>query len=240
MNAYIGCSGWSYKSWKPIFYPPTLPAKNYFTYYATQFKTVEVNSTFYHFPTEKAVHTWVQQTPSNFRFTLKASREITHTRRMNQVQGLLTNLYGLADILQDKLGCFLFQFPPSFRYTEDHLSQILEQLDPNYKNVLEFRHASWWHPELIDAIQASQLIFCTVNGFSLPKKLVVTDNVAYIRFHGDPIYTGCYTKQELLHWAEQIQSEKIKELWVYFNNTIHAHAIKNATDLKDFLKPVLP
>jgi uncharacterized protein YecE (DUF72 family) len=233
---YIGCSGWSYRDWKSTFYPEKLPAKDYFSYYATRFKTVEVNSTFYHFPTSKTVHTWAQQTPSDFKFTLKVSREITHIKRMGQVQELLTNFYGLAEILQDKLGCFLFQFPPSFKFTGDNLTRIIEHLDPCYKNVLEFRHASWWNPEVIDIIQENHLIFCTVSGFSLPEKLTLTDKVAYLRFHGDPVYSGCYTQQELLYWAQQIKVEGAKELWVYFNNTMYAHAIQNATDLESILK----
>lgn len=235
MNAYIGCSGWSYKNWKPAFYPPTLPVKNYFNYYANCFKTVEINNTFYKFPNPQTVHTWAQQTPPDFKFSLKVSREITHIKRMSQVEILLRSFYELADILQEKLGCFLFQFPPSFKFTGENLARIIEQLDPGYKNVLEFRHASWWHPEVIDMIQENHLIFCTVSGFSLPEKLTITDKIAYIRFHGDPIYTGCYTEQELLHWAQQIKVEKVKELWVYFNNTMHTHAIQNAIALKHLL-----
>ncbi|MHB9147420.1 MAG: DUF72 domain-containing protein [Candidatus Amoebophilus sp.] len=233
---YIGCSGWSYKNWKSVFYPPTLSSKNYFAYYATHFKTVEVNSTFYHFPTSKTAHTWVQQTPSDFRFTLKVSREITHLKRMHQVRELLNNFYGLSDTLKDKLGCFLFQFPASFRFTPEHLERILEQLDPCYRNVLEFRDSSWWHPEIIRILQEHHIICCTVSGFGLPEDLNITDKAAYIRLHGYPIYTGCYSEQELVNWAQKIKVEQIKELWVYFNNTMHGHAIQNASELKKLLE----
>lgn len=232
MEVYIGCSGWSYQDWKGIFYPTNLPARNYLSYYASHFNTLEVNSTFYHFPTEKSVHAWHQQVPNAFKFSLKVSRLITHTQRMKQVQEPLQQFYGLQEILQDKLGYFLFQFPASFRFSEYNMDQLLRQVDPHYNNVVEFRHPSWWKSEVVRRLQQRNIIFCTVSGFGLPEELMVTNGVAYIRFHGEPIYAGCYTEEALSHWAHQVKKARLTQLWVYFNNTMYAHAVSNAITLR--------
>jgi uncharacterized protein YecE (DUF72 family) len=232
MKAYIGCSGWSYPSWKEVFYPPDVMARNYLAYYASHFSTVEVNSTFYRFPTIKTVRSWANQVPDYFKFSLKASRLITHMKRMRQVQEPLHRLYGLQDILQDKVGYFLFQFPANFHFTAHNLEQILTHLDPIYKNVLEFRHASWWCPEAVSTLQENHLTFCTVSGLDVPTDLMLTQGVAYIRFHGDSSYAASYSEQALSTWAHQIQGSNVQELWVYFNNTSYAHAVSNAITLK--------
>jgi uncharacterized protein YecE (DUF72 family) len=229
MLTYIGCSGWFYKDWKNIFYPEDLPVHHYFSYYTLYFNTVEVNSTFYHFPTDKTVESWIKKAPKNFKFSFKVSREITHIKKMKEVQELLTNFYGLQGILQHNLGCFLFQFPPSLKFTKYNLEQILSQLDPRYKNVLEFRHPSWWASEAINSIKEKNIIFCTVSGFGLPENLIVTNGMAYIRFHGKPAYAGCYTEHALSSWAAQVRRSGLKELYAYFNNTITTHAVKNAS-----------
>lgn len=232
MKVYIGCSGWSYPSWKGVFYPPDLGSSDYLAYYAHRFNTVEVNSTFYHFPAAQTVQSWVSQVPDDFKFSLKVSRLITHTKRMQQVQEPLHRFYGLQDILQDKVGCFLFQFPANFHFTAHNLEQILTHVDATYKNVLEFRHASWWCPEAINSLQGKRLIFCTVSGFNVPTALTVSQGVSYIRFHGDSSYVASYSDQALSNWAHQIQESGAQELWAYFNNTTYAHAISNATVLK--------
>lgn len=232
MKVYIGCSGWSYPSWKEVFYPHDLRSRDYLAYYASRFSTVEINSTFYHFPTAPTVQSWTNQVLDGFKFSLKANRLITHMKRMRQVQEPLYRLYGLQDILQDKVGCFLFQFPANFHFTAHNLEQILIHLDPTYKNVLEFRHASWWNTEVMDSLQENHLTFCTVSGLDVPTDLMVAHGVAYIRFHGDASYAASYSEQALSAWAHQIQASNVQELWVYFNNTTYAHAVSNAITLK--------
>lgn len=233
MKVYIGCSGWSYPSWKGVFYPHDLMSGGYLAYYASHFSTVEVNSTFYHFPTTQTVQSWRNQVPDNFKFSLKASRLITHMKKMSQVQEPLHRLYGLQDILQEKVGCFLFQFPPNFHFTAHNLEQLLTHLDPTYKNVLEFRHASWWCPEVIDHLQENHLTLCTVSGLEVPTDLTVTHEVAYIRFHGDSSYAASYSEQALSSWAHQVQRANVQEFWAYFNNTAQAHAVSNAIALQE-------
>lgn len=237
-NTYfnIGCSGWSYKDWNGAFYPQNLSAQNHLFYYATHFKTVEINNTFYRFPTDKTVQSWSKKVPENFQFSLKVSRLITHVKKLKQTQDLLKRFYGFQNILQNKLGCFLFQFPESFKLTEDNLGRLVSCLAPQYKNVVEFRHPSWWNSSAIETLKEANIIFCTVSGFNLPNTLTKTLGTAYIRFHGDPPYTSCYSKEVLLRWADKIKAAQLKECWVYFNNTSHAYAVQNAKMLETYLR----
>ncbi|OJW72113.1 MAG: hypothetical protein BGO68_01145 [Candidatus Amoebophilus sp. 36-38] len=236
MLTYIGCSGWFYKDWKNIFYPEDLPVHNYFPFYTTYLNTVEINSSFYHFPRDKTVELWRKKAPPNFKFSFKVGREITHIKKMKHVQEVILKFYRFHDLLQDNLGCFLFQFPPSFKFTKYNLELILSQLDPCYKNVLEFRHSSWWTPEVINSIQEKNIIFCTVSGFGLPENLIVTNGMTYLRFHGKPTYVGCYTEQELSKWAARVKRLGLKELYAYFNNTMAAHAVENASLFRRLLQ----
>lgn len=232
---YIGCSGWSYKYWEGVFYPDDLSPQKYLSYYANYFRTVEVNNTFYRFPTEEAVFSWAKLVPKEFRFSLKVSRYVTHVKRMKQAQEPLRRFYGLQEDLQDKMGCFLFQFPETFKFTEENLERLLSQLDPAYKNVVEFRHYSWWALKIIKTLQEANIAFCSVSGLGLPEDLIVTKGCAYIRFHGDPAYASCYTDQEISHWADKIKGAGVKELWAYFNNDAHAYAVQNAKRLEQLL-----
>ncbi|OJW50251.1 MAG: hypothetical protein BGO67_02685 [Alphaproteobacteria bacterium 41-28] len=229
---YIGCSGWYYKEWKGIFYPPNLPQQNYFSYYATHFNTVEINNTFYHFPNQKTVQLWYQQTPKNFKYSIKASRYITHIKKFKDVQEPLKHIYGLSNTLDEKMGCFLFQFPRHFCFAKERLDQILSQLDTKQKNVIEFRHPSWWVPQVISALESANVIFCSVSGFDLPQEFIIINNCAYIRFHGVPAYRGSYLERALSEWIQQINKSHLKELWVYFNNTFHGYAVQNAFEFR--------
>lgn len=236
MVTYIGCSGWFYRDWKNIFYPEDLPMYNYLPFYTSYFNTVEINSSFYYFPRDKTIELWRKRALHNFKFSFKVGREITHIKKMRQVQELIPQFYRLHDILQDNLGCFLFQFPPSFKFTKYNLELILSQLNPCYKNVLEFRHPSWWQPEAINSIKEENIIFCTVSGFGLPENIIVTNGIAYMRLHGKPAYSGYYTEQTLSKWAARIKRLELKELYAYFNNTVSAHAVTNASLFRRLLQ----
>jgi uncharacterized protein YecE (DUF72 family) len=127
------------------------------------------------------------------------------------------------------MGCFLFQFPPSFRYSPARLARIVEQLDSKFRNVVEFRHKSWWNAKVFNAFRERGIIFCSCSGPRLPDELVMTTPDVYIRFHGTKRwYRHDYTSDELRRWAERIQAAKPKRVWAYFNNDRDAHAIKNA------------
>jgi uncharacterized protein YecE (DUF72 family) len=143
----------------------------------------------------------------------------------------------IADILGDRMGCFLFQLPPSYRYTKTRLNDIVSQLDPARRNVVEFRHASWWNEEVYSAFRKAGIIFCSCSGPRLPDKLIRTADEVYVRLHGPKRwYRHDYSKDELSGWADRIKASGAKRAWIYFNNDNDAHAPKNATALRRMLK----
>lgn len=230
---YIGCSGWYYTEWKGIFYPDVLKEKDFFAFYANVFNTVEINSTFYHFPTEKTVHKWYVQAPKNFKYSLKIPRSITHYRDQDDTLETIKKFYGLSTILKEKTGCFLFQFPRSFIFSEKNLDIFLSFIDGDHKNVVEFRHPSWWNNGVVEALKAKSVTFCIVSGFPVPEDILSTTDRIYIRFHGDTSYKRAYRDQEIRSWATALQSHT--EEWIYFNNTYKGHAPLNAMKMQEFL-----
>src|SRR5512138_3176238 len=142
----------------------------------------------------------------------------------------------IADILGERMGCFLFQLPPSFRYTKARLASIVSQLDPLRRNVVEFRHKSWWNEEVYSAFREAGIIFCSCSGPRLPDELVRTVDEVYVRLHG-PVrwYRYDYSEEELSNWAERINASGAQRAWIYFNNDNDARAPTNAKALQGLL-----
>lgn len=176
MNYFLGCSGYYYNHWKGLFYPETRPKTKWLQYYAQSFSTVEINNTFYWFPTEHFLQDWYNKTPQNFKFTIKANRSITHTRKFHNTQDLTKRFYELASLLKDKLLCVLFQLPPFMHKNLELLETIASQMDPKVVNVLEFRHESWWSSDVYALMERYGLVFCSVSASELPDDLVVTSD----------------------------------------------------------------
>jgi uncharacterized protein YecE (DUF72 family) len=227
---HIGCSGWFYWHWRNIFYPDSMPTSAWFNHYAGRFKTVELNAPFYSWPTVNTVNTWRKQAGRRrFVYTVKVSELITHTRRFEDCAELIKDFGYIADLLGPYMGCFLFQCPPSERYSPEKLRLILSQLDPCRRNVVEFRHASWWKDEVFSAFRETGTIFCSCSGPRLPDTLVKTADEIYVRFHGTrQWYRHDYTKEELAIWASRIRESVPTQVWAYFNNDRDGYAIKNA------------
>lgn len=232
---YIGCSGWSYPEWKGPFYPENLASQNFFPYYADHFETVEVNSTFYRFPSLKTVQGWYKKSSPHFKYSLKVNKLITHLRFFEEINKPLTEFYGLSTLLKEKMGCFLFQFPRTFTYTPHNLDRLLCHLKKEFKNAVEFRHESWWNSEVFKAFESENLIFCTVNGMDLPEELMLLGDKVYMRFHGNKSYNHSYEKKVLNAWSQKMKNLSCKETWIYFNNTRHAYAPLNALQFKSLL-----
>jgi uncharacterized protein YecE (DUF72 family) len=237
-QVFVGCSGWFYWHWRGLFYPENLPTKDWFSYYATHFKTVELNAPFYSWPTVASVKSWLRQAGrKQFVYTVKASELITHTKRFTGTKELVKDFGLIADLLGARMGCFLFQLPPSFDYTPARLKAILSQLDLKRRNVVEFRHKSWWNEKTYAAFRKAGAIFCSCSGPRLPDELIKTADDMYVRFHGtSKWYRHDYTKEELAVWAERIKKSKARRVWVYFNNDREGFAIKNAKQLTKLLK----
>ena len=234
---FIGCSGWSYDEWQGKFYPPDLPKSRRFGFYAETFNTVELNYPFYHFPKPETVRKWYRESPPGFRFTLKVNRSITHIRRFNDVGRLLRDFYRLGELLQEKMGCFLFQLPPSMKYTPESLQRVLDRLSRETHNVVEFRHRSWFCETVYEAFRHAKVTFCIVSAPRLPDEVVRTADDVYVRFHGTRRwYADNYREEELRRWADRLSRLGARTLWAYFNNDVNAYAPHNALTLRGLLE----
>jgi uncharacterized protein YecE (DUF72 family) len=231
---FIGCSGWYYWHWRNCFYPDTIPGSKWFDYYASKFNTVELNAPFYSWPTLGTVKTWLRQAGRRkFVYAIKVCQLITHTKRFVRCKDLIRDFGLIADLLGDRFGCFLFQLPPSFKYSAAALKRIVSSLDPSRRNVVEFRHKSWWNPRVYDAFRDAGVIFCSTSGPRLPDELIKTADEIYVRFHGTTRwYRHDYTKEELAIWVQRIRASGAKRVWAYFNNDRDGYAIKNARELR--------
>jgi uncharacterized protein YecE (DUF72 family) len=235
-SAFVGCSGWRYWKWRDSFYTD-VPQPDWFEHYLKNFDTVEINASFYSWPTVAAVQAW-RRAPGkkNFVYTVKVCELITHIKKFKGTKTLVRDFGMIADILGDRMGCFLFQLPPSYRYTKTRLNDIVSQLDPARRNVVEFRHASWWNEEVYAAFRKAGIIFCSCSGPRLPDELIRTADEIYVRLHGPKRwYRHDYSKEELTEWATRIRASGAKRAWVYFNNDNDAHAPKNAVALRRVL-----
>jgi uncharacterized protein YecE (DUF72 family) len=238
LDCFLGCSGFYYNHWRGIFYPEKLPKTQWLNFYTRQFNTVEINATFYRFPTEQLLQGWYNKTPGDFRFTVKANRLITHTRKFHNSQDTTKRFYQTLSVLKEKLACVLFQLPPFMQKNLSLLKTIADQMNPQVVNVLEFRHESWWNSEVYDFMRETGLVFCCVSSSELPEDLVKTCDTVYVRFHGkNGMYFGDYPDAELQTWAQKIRKADPKQVYCYFNNDVNAYAPKNSLTLKKLLNP---
>jgi uncharacterized protein YecE (DUF72 family) len=234
----VGCSGWFYWHWRESFYPSNLPTSAWFSHYASRYGTVELNAPFYAWPTIKTVESWVRQTAGRqFVYTVKVCELITHLKRFQGTKTLIKDFCHIADILGQRMGCFLFQLPPSFTYSPGRLRNIVSQLDSSRRNVVEFRHRSWWNKKVFSAFRDHGIIFCSCSGPRLPEELIKTAEDVYIRFHGvRQWYRHDYTSAELTAWATKIKESGARNVFAYFNNDRDGFALSNARSLLRLLK----
>jgi uncharacterized protein YecE (DUF72 family) len=236
-GVFVGCSGWFYWKWSGLFYPSELPTSRWFSYYSDRFDTVEINASFYSWPTVATVKAWLRQPRErDFVYTVKVCELITHVKEFKGTKVLVRDFGYIADILGDRMGCFLFQLPPSFHYTRARLNSIVRQLDPARRNVVEFRDASWWNESVYSAFRDHGIIFCSCSGPNLPDKLVRTADDVYLRLHGpERWYRHDYSGDELAIWAEKLNGSGAGRIWVYFNNDYGGFAPRNARKMRELL-----
>lgn len=236
MKIHVGTSGWSYPGWRSRFYPPEIKPSDWLEHYASHFDTVEINMTFYRSPRPETLQGWAARTPPDFLFTLKANRQITHLKKLRKVEHDLQHLAYLARQLRGKAGCLLYQLPPSLTRDLELLESFLNILPAGFRQVIEFRHPSWYDPDVFELLSRSGTTFCVVSSSRVPPEVVVTAPVAYFRFHGlTGGYRYRYTDEELKKWAESVRNCGASEVFVYFNNDYQAHAVYNALKLKELL-----
>ena len=237
MVKFIGCSGFHYEDWKKTFYPEDITKKEWLPYYADHFRTVEINTSFYSLPSEETLKNWHRQTPRHFKFAMKGSRYVTHQKKLvndkNMREGV-KKFYRRVEKLKGKLGCVLWQLPGNLHRNDKKLADFCSVLSTNFKNIVEFRHTSWFDEEVYKILKKNDVGFCILSAPDpLPETLTVTTKTAYIRFHGkNEWYDYNYYKKELKAWADKIKSIKAERVYCYFNNDAKAQAVKNAAFLK--------
>lgn len=234
---YLGCSGWSYDHWISEFYPRRLERNQWLSYYSKKFNSVEINMSFYRFPWPNMVKGWYNKTPTNFKLTFKANRQITHVKKLRNVKTLINRFYKLTDLTKEKLGCILFQFHPQIKYDKKLLNNFIKQLNNNYNNVIEFRNHSWFNDECYEILKKNNIIYCIVSSPKFPEDFKATANIVYLRLHGrEGWYRYNYSNKELKDIVLNLKKLKCKDLYVYFNNDNNAYAIKNCLQLKKILR----
>jgi len=202
MNIKVGTSGWAYKEWRGSFYPSEFPARRMLRYYAEHFPTVEVNNSFYRIPTEKVLAGWAEQVPSDFQFVMKASRRITHYKRLNNEDRSLEYFCQAVNPLGQRLGPTLFQLPPTFNKDAGRLREFIASLPRRWRAAMEFRHESWFDTQIFELLRDRDIALVAVDedertGGGAP--LVTTAGWGYVRLRRTD-----YSAERLLDWASRI------------------------------------
>ncbi|MCU1299476.1 MAG: hypothetical protein JWO91_3754 [Acidobacteriaceae bacterium] len=234
----IGTSGWHYQHWRGDFYPADLPPKQMFSWYARQFDTVEINNTFYRLPTEDALLNWKKLAPPGFLFAVKGSRFITHMKRLTDPEKSVELFFSRVELLGKTLGPILFQLPPKWRANAERLDQFLQILPRQRRYVMEFRDESWYAPEIYALLRRHGVAMCIHDLHGVQSPTEITTDFTYVRFHGTTgKYQGNYENGILQDWAKRIKSwaQELSHIFVYFNNDVGGHAIRNAQSIAEML-----
>jgi uncharacterized protein YecE (DUF72 family) len=232
----IGCSGWQYKDWRERFYPKGCAQRNWLEYYSRTFDTVEVNSTFYRLANRDAVARWLEQTPEDFVFALKASRYMTHIKRLADLPESMERYYDRIEPLVEspKLGPIVWQLPPNYKRDDERLRYALGQL-PAGRHCFEFRHETWFVPEVYEMLREFRVALVIGDHPQRPwQAYEMTTDWTFVRFHyGARGRRGNYSKTELETWAKRIEQwRRNVEVFAYFNNDWEGFAIENGRWLK--------
>ncbi len=235
-KVHIGTSGWSYPHWKENFFPKELKSTDWLHYYAGYFSTVEINTTFYHLPRETTVKNWYAQVPDDFRFSIKASRYITHRKLLKDCKNSLELFYKVIKDFKEKTGPILFQLPPYFRYSKERLVEFCALLDHDHQYVFEFRHDTWYVDEVYDILSKNKIALCItdLNGHLTPEEF--TSNFTYIRLHGPKkAYEGSYGPKGISMWKNKIEKWALdKSVYCYFDNDEKGFAVQDADTMQHF------
>lgn len=236
MAVLVGTSGWQYDDWRGRFYPKDLPKSEWLPYFSRSFPTVEVNNTFYQLPKEETFVAWREATADGFLVTVKASRYITHIRRLRDCRDPVRLLWSRCRRLGKKLGPVLFQLPPNLQADVGLLRGFLRLLPESMRPAFEFRHQSWANEETHEALDAAgcALVLADRPGARVPT--VITGGWSYIRFHQGGVLGPGYSRAKLRRWADRITEMPSRDTFVYFNNDTGGAAVRDAMTLTELLR----
>ena len=231
----IGTSGWTYEHWLGRFYPEKrATSESALRQYARVFRSVEVNASFYRMPSERAMQSWLADTPDDFVFAAKTSRFITHRKRLTEPEIHIPIFFGRIFGLKPKLGPLLIQLPPNFRANLARLEAFLDLL-PRHRYALEFRHESWWTEEVFAVLQARNVAFCLYHLAGRETPEIATADFVYVRLHGPgAAYQGSYDDATLRRWRRKLEAWRGegRDVYVYFDNDEKAYAAEDARRLQ--------
>lgn len=246
----VGTSGWSYGHWRDgVFYPAGMHENEWLRYYATRFRTVEINATFYRMPTQHAVELWRDEVPDDFIFAVKGSRYITHIKRLKDVAEAVGTFMERVGHLRHKLGLVLWQLPPQSKRDDERLARFLELLPGRIpgrareggqgplRHAVEFRDESWYDGRVLGILRDAGAALVNASGDRLPPKMEPTADFVYARFHGTRRYHGEYAEPALEPWVSYFASQMTqgRDIWAYFNNDAQGHAPRDAVRLERML-----
>jgi uncharacterized protein YecE (DUF72 family) len=247
-NVFLGTSGWSYKEWIGPFY--SKEDKSMLRAYTKVFKTAEIDSTFYRYPSKGTVMGWTRYSPEGFTFTAKLPGLITHDKKLNMSAGIEQDLQRFLELMEPlslggKLGCILIQLPPKFSYEPKELEDFFKILPGHVRFAVEFRHQSWMRLETWVLLEKYQVAYAIVDEPLLPSDMHLTSNLAYFRWHGRgtrPWYNYRYSAQELEPWVPKVRETagKVEKVFGYFNNHYHGYAVENCLQVMEMLGTIQP
>jgi uncharacterized protein YecE (DUF72 family) len=240
----IGCSGWSYKDWLGIFYPKGLAAKDYLGYYSKVFNSVEIDSSFYRIPNPFMITQWRNNTPDGFLFSPKLPKKITHEKKLKDSESTLIYFYSVVSKLKDKLGPIAIQLPPSIKLSThlEPMKEFLSQLSPEFKHAVEFRHKSWFVPEVYSLLRKNNIAMIWSLNQYVETPSEVTADFIYLRMVGDreiTEFTGIQRDRsaDTKRWASSVKenSSKFESGYVFFNNHFAGFSPESANEFRRLL-----
>jgi uncharacterized protein YecE (DUF72 family) len=233
----VGCSGWQYRHWRAGFYPATLPASRWLEHYAQHFDTVEINNSFYRLPEALTFATWGKRVPAGFLYAVKASRFLTHMKKLKDPEAPLARFFSRAVQLGPRLGPVLYQLPPRWPVNLDRLQTFLAALPRTHHHAIEFRDPTWYDDRVFALLKEHGIALCLHDMAGSASGRRSVGPFVYVRFHGTSKYSGSYSDAALEQWAEWLGERhgEGKPVFAFFNNDTGGHAPHDAARLRSAL-----
>lgn len=238
-RARVGCSGWQYKHWRGDFYPADVPQTTWFEHYAARFDTVEINNSFYRLPERATFASWARRAPATFEFAVKASRFLTHMKKLKEPEEPIQRLFSRMRALGTHLGPVLYQLPPGWRVDIERFSRFLAALPRDARHAIEFRETSWYSPEIFRMMDRYGVALCLHDMRGSASERARVGPFVYVRFHGaESRYGGAYGVARLRGWVEWLSAQRDTgcDVYAYFNNDVGGHAPRDAVTLRRLLE----